>query len=58
MNTGTYTISSFPCNLFFISVAIQTHWKNFTPAENTVKHFLYIFSIYPASKEIPFAKEF
>lgn len=56
MNTGTYTISSFPCNLFFISVAIQTHWKNFTPA--IIKHFLYICSIYPASKEIAFAKEF
>lgn len=37
---------------------MQTHWKNFTPAENTVKHFLYISSVYPASKKTAFAKEF
>lgn len=36
----------------------NTNWKNFTPDENTVKPLLYIFSIYPASKETAFAKMF
>lgn len=32
--------------------------EKFTPAENTVKHFLYISSVYPANKKTAFAKEF